>query len=143
MPQLEDLARDVFTAIEAHDFGRLEELLAPDCDVVVPGFSGRGPQAFIAWMQPFLGAFPDIRHELGTVAEAGDVIGFELRVSGTHTEAMRSPAGEIPATGRPLDLPAANMWRTDGGRIVAYHVYFDQMEFLGQLGLLPEPAATG
>ena len=42
---------------------------------------------------------------------------------------------------RPVDLTVAG--RTDGGRITSYHVYFDQLAFLGQLGLLPEPAAAG
>jgi hypothetical protein len=28
--------------------------------------------------------------------------------------------------------------RVEGGLITTHHFYFDQMEFLGQLGLLPE-----
>ncbi|MEA2247098.1 MAG: hypothetical protein QOH46_1627 [Solirubrobacteraceae bacterium] len=142
MSELEDLARTVFTAIDARDFDRLEELVAPDCDVQVPGFRGSGPGAFIAWIQPFLAAFPDIRHTRGALAETGDILAFEMEVAGTHTGPLRTPAGEVPATGRRLDLRVANVWRTDGTRITAYHVYFDQLEFLGQLGLLPEPATT-
>lgn len=143
MTPLEDLVGDVFRALDARDYGRVEELLAPDCEVVVPGFRGRGAQAFIAWTQPFLDAFPDLEHDVGPVVEDGARVALELRVRGTHTAPMRTPAGELPPTQRPLDLAAANIWQTEGGRIVAYHVYFDQMEFLGQLGLLPEPAPTG
>jgi len=28
----------------------------------------------------------------------------------------------------------------EAGVIISHHAYFDQMELLGQLGLLPEPA---
>jgi steroid delta-isomerase-like uncharacterized protein len=142
MPQLEDLARTLFTALDARDYDRLEELVADDCDVVVPGFRGRGPQAYIDWARPFCDAFPDLNHTVGALAEGGDTVAFELRVAGTHTEPLRTPAGDVPATGRAVDFHAGDVWQVNDGRIVALHVYFDQMELLGQLGLLPEPAAT-
>ena len=139
----DDLVREVFRAIEARDHGRLSNLMTPDCDFRAPGFSGRGPEPAIAWMAPFLDAFPDIRHEIGPIAEREGHVAFELRVKGTHTAPMRGPDGEIPPTGRPLDLAVANVWRVEDGRIAAYHIYFDQLAFLGQMGLLHEPAAAG
>ena len=140
MAQLEDLVRDVLRAVDAGDFDHVAQALTPDCDFVAPGFSGRGPDAAIGWMRPFLAAFPDIAHELGTLAEGDGVVGFEMRVRGTHTEPLVTPAGAVPATGRALDLAIANVWRVEGGRVAAYHIYFDQTAVLGQLGLIPEPA---
>ena len=143
MATSDDLVREVFRSIEAREDDRLRELIAPDCDFAAPGLSGRGPEPAIGWMAPFLDAFPDIRHEIGPIAERDGIVAFELHVKGTHTAPLRSPEGEIPPTGRPLDLPAVNVWRVEDGRIAAYHIYFDQMAFLGQMGLLPEPAAAG
>jgi hypothetical protein len=33
------------------------------------------------------------------------------------------------------------MFRVSGGKIVEEHLYFDQVQVLTQLGLMPEPAA--
>jgi ketosteroid isomerase-like protein len=142
MTQLADQVRDYFRAMDARDFDHVEGMLATDCDFVAPGFSGRGPQAVLGWIQGFMAAFPDVSHELTAIAGDGEIAAVELRVHGTHTAPLQTATGEVPPTGRTLDLPVADIWRVEGGRIVAYHVYFDQMAFLGQLGLLPEPATT-
>jgi ketosteroid isomerase-like protein len=142
MATLDDLVRDVFRTIEAREYDHLSELMTPDCDFVAPGFSGSGPEPVVAWMAPFLEAFPDIRHEIGPVADRDGLVAFELHVRGTHTAPLRGPGGEVPPTGRPLDLAAVNVWRVAEGRIVAYHIYFDQLSFLTQLGLMPEAAGA-
>jgi ketosteroid isomerase-like protein len=107
MGQHHDFARDVFAAIDARDYDRVSELLLPDCEVVVPGFSGRGPQALIDWMDSILAAMPDLRHEIVTVAGDGDIIASETRVRATHTEVLRGPAGDVAPSGRALDMQAA------------------------------------
>jgi ketosteroid isomerase-like protein len=143
MTQLTDMARDVFRAIDAHDLHRVEEMIAPDCDFVAPGFSTRDPAVAAGWIGAFLGAFPDLRHELGSIAADGDLVAVELRVTGTHTGALPGPTGDVPPTGRPVDFRVANIWRVGDGQIAMYHVFFDQLDFLAQLGLLPEPAEAG
>jgi ketosteroid isomerase-like protein len=143
MTQREDFVRDFFRALDAGDWDTIAGALTPGCDLLAPGASGQGPDAVVGWMRPFVAACPDIRHEVLTVAVEGDVVAAEVRVTGTQTAALVGPGGEIPPTGRPFEIRAADMWRMDGDRIAAYHIYFDQMSFLGQLGVLPEPAAAG
>ena len=142
MTQRDELVRDFFGALDAGDLDRLAEMLTPDCAFAAPGFSGRGPDAATGWLRVFINACPDVAHEILTVADAGDTVGVEIRVRGTHTAPLQGPGGDIPPTGRPFDIHAADIWRMEGDRIATYHIYFDQMAFLGQLGLLPEPAAT-
>ena len=62
---------------------------------------------------------------------------FELHIRGTHTAPLVSPQGEIPATGRSIDFRSCDMVRLEDGRLATYHVYFDQMGFMHQLGLVP------
>lgn len=45
---------------------------------------------------------------------------------------------ELPATGRRQRLRSCDVARVRAGRILRHDFYFDQMDFLGQLGLLPE-----
>jgi hypothetical protein len=44
------------------------------------------------------------------------------------------PGGEVPPTGKTIDVPGAASCRFEGGLIVAYHLDFDHLEFPRQLG---------
>jgi heme-degrading monooxygenase HmoA/predicted ester cyclase len=80
-------------------------------------------------------AFPDNRLE--TTAIHADNRGgvYEGRGTGTHTGTLRGPAGEIAATGRAADLPFTGVYEFDEGKVISYHLYFDQVELMSQLGL--------
>ena len=58
-------------------------------------------------------------------------------LTGTHTGVFATPQGEIPASGNPVNLRYASVKRVAGGKIVSEHLYFDQMEFMTQIGALP------
>ena len=142
MTQHEDFVHDVFQTLNAGEVDVFASVLAPDCDFVVPGFSARGPEKTAEWLRGFLTACPDLRYEVLAIAGEGDVVATELRVRGTHTGPLQGPVGEVQPTGRAFDVPAANIWRVRADRIAAYHVYFDQITVLQQLGFLPDPAAA-
>ena len=80
-------------------------------------------------------AFPD--NHLETLAIHSDDRGgvHQFRATGTHTGTLRGPAGEIPATGRTVQLEGCDVYEFDGGKITGIHLYFDQMELISQLGL--------
>lgn len=83
------------------------------------------------WME----AFPDNRVEI-TAIHADDRGGVhEGRGIGTHTGTLRGPTGEIPATGRAVDMPFTGVYECEEGKITSYHMYFDQADLLSQLGL--------
>jgi predicted ester cyclase len=70
--------------------------------------------------------------------ESGSLIAGEGVLSGTHTGPFRTPQGEIPPSGAQVALPYAFIRRVEGGKITSEHLYFDQMEFLQQLGAIPQ-----
>jgi steroid delta-isomerase-like uncharacterized protein len=127
----------MFKAVDARDYGAIGDLLTEDCDFAAPGMQSRGRETVIAFMQPFLDAFPDLTHELESYVETGDQAAFELHIRGTHTAPLASPQGEIPPTGKSVDFRSADLIRLEDGRFATYHVYFDQMGFMQQLGLVP------
>ena len=81
-------------------------------------------------------AFPDNRIE--TIAIHADDRGgvHEFRATGTHSGTLRGPAGEIPATGRTVRMDMCGVYEIEEGKTTSYHLYFDQAELLGQLGLI-------
>jgi steroid delta-isomerase-like uncharacterized protein len=90
------------------------------------------------YFDALLEAAPDrSSRDVRLIAE-GDHVVEEARYTGTHTGTWRSPDGvEIPATGRSLDFPFVGVFTVEGGKISAIRIYYDQLEVLTQLGLVP------
>lgn len=87
-------------------------------------------------------AFPDGSIELKTLVEQGEHVFVEMVFRGTHAGPLLGPAGEIPATGRRVEVPAAELYRFRGDEIIELRYYFDAFSFFQQLGLgAPQPRA--
>jgi predicted ester cyclase len=127
----------MFKAVDARDYGSIGDLLDPDCEFAAPGVRANGRDVVLAFMRPFLDAFPDLTHEVATYVEDGDRAAVELHIRGTHTAPLASPQGDIPPTGKTVDFWSCDMVQIRDSRFAIYHVYFDQMEFMQQLGLIP------
>jgi len=53
------------------------------------------------------------------------------------------PLGPFPATGKEFALPLCEMWHFDSrGRVVGGDLYYDQVQLLIQLGLMPQPSGA-
>ena len=142
MAGAQERVQRLFTAVEARDWDAVAGSLAPDCEFHAPGVQLTGPEGAVAWMRPFLDAFPDLHHHIGPVVASDDRVAFELQIHGTHTAPLATPQGELPPTQRTLYLAASNFWRlVDDGAIASYHIYFDQIEFMVALGLVPQEGA--
>jgi len=128
-----------FQAADKQDTGALPELVAQDCVMTAPGgVTLQGPEQIAQWMTVFYTAFPSISHPIDRIVPAGNTVAVELHAVGTHTGPLASPAGEVPATGRDISLRVANLITVnDDDRVTSVHVYFDQMQMLQQLGLVP------
>ena len=60
---------------------------------------------------------------------------------GTNTGPLATPQGEIPATGRAIEIPFCDVHRIEDGKITNGRSYFDMATMMRQLGLLPKAAA--
>jgi predicted ester cyclase len=82
-------------------------------------------------------AFPDMKVVSTYQVITGDTAVTEETYSGTHTGTMRTPNGDFPATGKRVQGRQVAVQRVKDGKVWSEHLYFDQMEFLGALGLIP------
>ena len=141
MSEARDLAQAHYQAFNERDFSRAKDIYSPDVVTVEPG-SGRidGLDAFLAHTQVFLTAFPDAHLDMLTLTDGQHRVVIEGTFAGTHTGPLPSPGGELPPTGRSLRLAICDVWEVEAGRVSRHHVYYDQMSFLTQLGLIPETA---
>ncbi|MEU0738497.1 nuclear transport factor 2 family protein [Streptomyces sp. NPDC006134] len=121
------------------DLEALAELYAQDVVAVTPHGELRGREAVVAWWRELTEAVPDASYEPVNSYEAGDTAIDEGFYTGRNTGPVRLPSGEsLPPTNREFKIRGVDLATVRDGRIAGYRVYFDQMSFLGQLGLLPE-----
>jgi steroid delta-isomerase-like uncharacterized protein len=132
-----DLVRRWFAAIDGGDRDGFKGLLSTETHWVVPGADLKGPDQVAGFVGAFMDAFPDLKHELVEILEGDGNVVVELVAHGTHTGPLRGAQGEVPPTGNRMALHACNVQHHRDGQITRATIYFDQMELLGQLGLLP------
>jgi predicted ester cyclase len=132
-------ARDVILkhidAVNAHDNDA--EPWAADAELVAPGGQANGRDAVLGFLGVFHEAFPDLRLEIKQLLTDGSAAAAEGTLRGIHTGVLRTPNGDVAPTGRAVELRWAAVYTTDGEALKSEHLFFDQMDFLGQLGLLP------
>jgi predicted ester cyclase len=140
MAEAEEIARRWFKAIEDHDLDGAIQMLDPDVDFSSPPAQFKGLEPARSFLRGYVDGFPDARFNLSNVVASGDRAIAEGTYSGTNTGPLQTPGGEVPPTGKSIALPFAQAILIRDGRIAEQHVYFDQLAFLGQLGLVPEGA---
>jgi ketosteroid isomerase-like protein len=134
-------ARDVMDRVTEAAFGDdqegLKALYAPDAVAETPDQGTiRGPDAIAAWFDQFATAFPDANYESGHKHEVGNTAIDEGWLVATHTGPLNLPDGtSIPPTGKSIRVRGCDIATVEDGRVKSHRFYFDQMDFLGQLGL--------
>jgi len=143
MTDTKQLAGRFIEAFNAHDEKALLALDTSDSTLTAPGGAAlRGSQASSGYAMAWLNAFPDARMVVRNEVITGDTIVQEFTFEGTHTATLHSPTGDIPATNKRLSGRGAQVLKVRDGLIADTQLYFDQVDVMTQLGLMPAPAAA-
>jgi steroid delta-isomerase-like uncharacterized protein len=133
-----DAARRHDDAFNAHDADARMTTETSDIESVLPGgITLRGREEVVSFLRIFWDALPDAKLTRENELVAGDSVVIEGILTGTHSGTFRAPGGEIPASGNPIRLRYAAVKRIREGQVASEHLYFDQLDFLQQLGGLP------
>jgi predicted ester cyclase len=132
-----EVARQHDEAFNAQDPEGRRAVEAPNIEAVLPGgMTLRGPDQ-VHEVKVFWEALPDGKINVENQFAAGDMVVAEGTLSGTHVGTFRTPQGEVPASGNQVNLRYASVKEVREGKLVSEHLYFDQLEFLKQIGALP------
>ena len=143
MGQAREVMDRLNKAMEEKDKETLARSYAADAVAYTPDMGElRGRDAITRYLFDLWDALPDVRYEQTGRHEAGNVAIDEGIVSGTNSGPLHMPSGDtMPATGKQLRIRSCDVAVVEGGEITSHRFYFDQVEFLTQLGLMPEMSA--
>jgi hypothetical protein len=82
-------------------------------------------------------AFSNMHRALGRIYTDGNVVVVQLALQGTHDGPLQLPFGELPATGKQMDAPCADIFELDeNGQIIRFDCYPEGSIIFAQLGVL-------
>jgi len=131
-------------AVMSGDREALSRIYAADAVAEAPDAPRlQGAEAIADYLLSFKRAFPDASFESARKFEAGDTAIDEAYLMGTHTGVLSTPEGDVPPTGRNIRLRECDILETANGVAVSHRFYYDQLDFLSQLGLLSAQPGSG
>ena len=135
------IAAQFVEAFNAHDEEAMRALNAADGVMEAPGdVRVEGRDAVTAYAMVWLNAFSDGTITVHTELVDGDWVVQRFTFQGVHDGVLASPAGEIPPTQRRLTGRGVQMMRVEGDAVAETQLYFDQVQVMTQLGLMPDAA---
>jgi steroid delta-isomerase-like uncharacterized protein len=128
--------------VERYNAGDLDacmDLYAEDAVQIMPEGTFEGRSAIRERLNRELAGFSDLVYTVSSFVEQGDAFADEWTTVGTHTGALTLPDGtQLPPTGKRVEVRGMEYVQVRDGKIVIDNLYYDNMAFLAQLGLVPQ-----
>lgn len=135
------LAAKFNQAFNAHDEATLKSLIAPNARFTAPGdVRLEGRDAVIGYTNGWMKALPDARITVTHEIVSSPWVVQEFTFSGTHTGPLTGPMGTIQATNRKVSGQCASITRYENDLAAETRLYFDVVQLMTQLGVMPVPA---
>jgi steroid delta-isomerase-like uncharacterized protein len=124
--------------VNANDYSKVEELLAPNYRAHFPG----APEAIDrdghkGMVEFFAAAFPDWEEQIQDVIAEGDRVVLRVTAGGTHEGEFQG----IAPTGKQVTITGMGIVRVENGQIAESWWEFDAIGLMQQLGAIPAAAA--
>lgn len=132
------VVRAHFDAFNRHELSGVGGLVADDFVglAVATGEIYRGRAGYLRRLENWNRALPDGQLEVLSLTAAGDRVAVEYVGRGTHGGPFATQGGEIPASGRPFEARACEVFDLRSGLITGIRLYFDTATLMRQFGLL-------
>lgn len=125
------VARRVIDAVTQGNLDAFEETHDPNAVWHGPGGQEiRGIAGIKEMVSGYTTAFPDMEMTVEHLLAEGDTVACHWKVIGTHD----GPLGDIPATGKKIDIHGHVVARFKRGKIVEEFEVFDELAMLKQIG---------
>jgi predicted ester cyclase len=119
--------------VDNGDYDLFEQMAAEGFVYYLPRPQKTERGAFVDLLRGFRAAFPDLNHTIEEQIVEGNAVVTRGIASGTH----QAPLGDIPATGKRVELPYIMIFRFEGRVFTEGREVFDELGLMQQLGLIP------
>ena len=136
MANVIEIVKASITAYNDKDWSRTKEMLAADAVYDEKGTHRRiqGAGGIIEAWQGWAKAIPDSKATFVREFASGDTAVFELVWKGVHTGPLQTPTGTVPASNKPVEIPACQVVQVEGEKVKNVSHYFDMLTLLTQIG---------
>jgi predicted ester cyclase len=143
MPAVKETTDRFVAAFNAHDERALSALHADGIKFSAPGgFKATNAKDATAYATTWLKAFPDGKMKVRSEIMSGPWVVQEILMEGTHSAPLESPTGTIAPTYKKVTGYGVQLLRVEDGKIAEARIYFDQLDQMRQLGLIPTPVTV-
>ncbi|MFI5091385.1 MAG: ester cyclase [Terriglobales bacterium] len=143
MTETKDTAAHFISAFNARDEKALNTLHADHIKFEAPGgFKANTSHEATAYAMNWLKAFPNGKMTVRNEIVSTPWIVQEVVMEGTHTGPLDGPNGTVQPTHKKIVSKGVQLLRIENGKIVETRIYFDMLDQMTQLGLLPTPATV-
>ena len=118
---------EVFEAHLASDYARHSQATTEMPEI-------RGIDQMLEFLRVSYAAFPDWHEEIELMIGEGDMVAYITTGTATHS----GPLGDVPPTGKTIQVTNFVVQRIEGGKIAETWIGWDNLAVMGQLGLLPD-----
>ncbi len=136
MANVIEIAKASVTAYNDKNWSKAKDMLAQDAVYDEKGTHRRiqGASQIIEAWQGWAKAFPDSKATFVREFASGDTAVLELVWKGVHTGPLQTPTGIIPASNKPIEMPACQVTQIEGAKVKSVSHYFDMLTMLTQIG---------
>ncbi len=136
--QNEQLTCQLHDTFSNDQFDKTMELVSENVQVKAYAFgmTFNNKDGFAGFMQSFKTAFPDIKIKHTNIVSYGKNVAVEFTAQGTHNGPLQTPAGAIPATGKPVTFTVSEFMVWENGKLMSLHNYQDAGSIMRQIGAM-------
>ncbi len=132
-----DIAKAQVIAYNEKNWDKVKAGVAPGLiyDEVGTERKVEGVDNVLAIWKGWATAMPDSKATLHSEVVSGNTVVLEMTWRGTHNGPLKMPTGDIPATGKNMELRAIQVIEVANDKVKSVRQYFDMGSLLRQLGV--------
>lgn len=138
MVVMEELAHRLREVNNNQDLEATVQMYAEDAQMWFPGLKEpiKGRQSIREVYSSYWSAFPDMTYNYSQILASGEHLVVEAVSKATFRNALMTPEGEIPATGKSAEVPWMGFIKVNpDGLISEFREYYDTNNLWIQLGV--------
>lgn len=132
-----NVTKDQIEAFNDKNWDKWLSLTADNCvyDEVATQNKIEGSEKIVEIMKAWKEAFPNVKGVINHATTDGKHATLQVTWIGKHTGPLQTPNGNIPPTGKEIQIRGCYIGEIENGKVKKFDNYFDMMTMMTQLGL--------